>query len=309
MDFPFPSMIYSRDSHMPSNDDYIDSSIVIETDELEYRLSNSNIRIIDCNIKLEPKPEGGYNVVSGKVDWEQAHIPNSCFIDIENEVSADHPSLRFMMPSPARFARVMSENGIGNEHDIVVYSRSANFWATRLFLMFREFGYHNVSVLNGGWDKWSAEGKPTSNEAPDWPAALFQASEPAGIFVGTDEVLAAIDQPQSCIVNALSPETFSGATFSPAYGRPGRIKSSVNLYAFDLIDPDSNRFLGTDALRKKFNDIGALDASQVISYCGGGISATTDAFALLLLGKTNVTVYDGSMMEWGPNPDLPMESG
>jgi len=294
---------------MPSSECYIDPSIVIETNELQNCLSNPNLRLIDCNIRLEPKPAGGLVVTSGKADWEQAHIPNSCFIDLENELSLDHPHLRFMMPSPGQFEQVMSRNGISNEHEVVVYSRSANFWATRLFLMFRDFGFSKVRVLNGGWDKWSAEGRPVTTELPGWPAAQFQACEPVGIFVGKDEVLTAIDDPQTCIVNALSPETYSGASFSPAYGRPGRIKNSVNLYAFELIDPDSKRFLGTDALRKKLQDIGALDAGKVITYCGGGISATTDAFALLLLGQSAVTVYDGSMLEWGPDPGLPMESG
>lgn len=294
---------------MSSNEHYVDPSIVIETDELESCLSDPNLRIIDCNVKMETKPEGGYVVSSGKADWVEAHIPNSCFIELGNELSADHPHLVYMMPSPEQFEQVMSGKGIGNEHEVVVYSRGANFWATRLFLMFRDFGFDNVRVLNGGWDKWAAEGKPVASELPDWPAARFKADEPSGVFIGKEQVLAAIDEPRTCIVNALSPEAHSGATFSPGYGRPGHIKNSVNLYAFELIDPETHRFLEADVMREKFKAVGALDADRVIAYCGGGISATTDAFALLLLGNPAVRVYDGSMLEWGNDPNMPMESG
>lgn len=282
--------------------------LLIETSELEANLSDPDWRIIDCNIVMTAKPEGGYKVVSGRDDWSAAHIPNSVFVDIESELSADHPRLRFMMPSGEQFARVMSDLGIGDGHRVVVYSRGANFWATRLYLMFREFGFDNVSVLNGGWDKWCAEGRPTTDAPPGWPSANFIARPTRGIFVGKEDVLEAVDDPSSCVINALSPEIHSGERFNPPYGRPGHIAGSKNVFCFDLIDKESNRFLDDAGIEEAFAQCGALDAERVIIYCGGGISATTDAFALQLLGKQNVKVYDGSMLEWGNDPDLPMET-
>lgn len=293
---------------MPSKCDYVDRAIVIEPDALEGGLSNPNLRIIDCNLGLEPKPGGGYIVTSGQSDWERAHIPNSCYIDLDVELSSKRTDLRFMLPPARQFAEVMSLAGIGNEHDVVVYSGGSNMWATRLFLMFREFGFDRVRVLNGGWDGWTAEARPVTAEPPDWPPSHFHASRPKGIFVDKNLVLSAVDDQQTCIVNALSAESYSGTLFNPTYGRPGRIKSSVNLPAVDLIDPDTKRFLDANALRARFDLIGALDTDRVITYCGGGISATTDAFALMLLGKESVNVYDGSMMEWGHDSSLPMES-
>jgi thiosulfate/3-mercaptopyruvate sulfurtransferase len=288
---------------------YANPDILIETDELEAELGAEDLRIIDCNVHLTPKPEGGYEITSGLVDWQAAHIPQSCFLEFEDELSDDHPTLRFMLPPAEHFARVMSERGIGNEHRVVVYSRGANYWATRLFLMFREFGFDQVRVLNGAWDKWVAEQRPTTQAAPDWPAAVFTAAEPAGRIIGKDEVLAALDDPGTCIMNALSPAIHSGEIHNAPYGRPGHIRGSVNLYALELIDPETNRFADAETLRAKFGQVSALEAEKVITYCGGGISATTNAFALLLLGKTGVAVYDGSMMEWGQDESLPMELG
>ena len=154
--------------------------LLIEPDELEARLDDPSLRIIDCEIKLSVTPEGGYRAESGYDDWRRAHIPNSAYLHIGKALSAEHPTLRYMLPSPERFARVMSETGIGAEHDVVVYAHGANFWATRLFLMFREFGFERVRVLNGGWDYWVATGKPTTDQPPDWPPARFVAEAAGG---------------------------------------------------------------------------------------------------------------------------------
>ena len=292
-----------------NRDTYANPSILIETDELEARLGEDNLRIIDCDVLLTPRPQGGYDVSSGWSNWLEAHVPGSIYVDIDQELSAEHPRLRFMLPPAEQFARVMSRSGIGNDHRVVVYSRGGNYWATRLYLMFREFGFENVAVLNGAWDRWIAEGRPITTDAPAWPETHFVAGEPRRGFVGKDRVLAAIDDADTCIMNALSPAIHTGETFNPPYGRPGRIKGSVNLYALELIDPDSNRFLEPQALAAKLAASGALDAECVITYCGGGISATTNAFALRLLGKEDVVVYDGSLSEWGNDASLPMERG
>ncbi len=288
---------------------YANSSLLIECDELESRLYDDDIRIVDCDIVLTPKPEGGYDVVSGLANWEQSHIPNSIYVDIGRELSADHPRLRYMLPTAEQFARVISAKGIGNSHQVVLYSRGGNFWATRLYLMFREFGFDRVRVLNGAWDKWAAESRPTTRDTVKWPEAEFVAEKPGGIFVGKEAVQAALANPDACVMNALSPAIHSGEKFHPPYGRRGHIAGSVNLFFMTLIDPESNRFLAPDALAAKFAEHGALDAKRVVTYCGGGISATTLAFALHLLGRPDVVVYDGSLSEWGHDESLPMAVG
>jgi thiosulfate/3-mercaptopyruvate sulfurtransferase len=293
---------------METTSDNINPSLLIETDELAFRLTDENLRIIDCDIILSSNPEGGYDVVSGRGNWSEAHIPNSIYIDIGEELSADHSRLPYMLPSAQQFSKVMSDHGIGNGHEVVLYSRGGNFWATRLYLMFREFGFDNVRVLNGAWDKWASEGKPVSSTDSNWPKTEFVANEPRGIFVGKDEVLAALNDENVCIVNALSPKLHSGEAHNPSYGRPGHIAGSVNLFFMKLIDRESNCFLEQDALRRMFDDIGALNAERIVAYCGGGISATANTFALHLLGKTNVVVYDASLSEWGHDPSLPMET-
>jgi thiosulfate/3-mercaptopyruvate sulfurtransferase len=108
-----------------------------------------------------------------------------------------------------------------------------------------------------------------------------------------------------CLLNALSPTVHAGT--ENRYGRVGRIPGSVNVYAQHLIDRDTRRFLPRDALREQLEAAGALRDGRVVAYCGGGISATVDAFALTLLGASDVAVYDGSMTEWFSDPSLPVE--
>ncbi len=285
---------------------YARPDLLIETDELEAELGADDLRIIDCNVVMRPKDGGGYEIKSGREDYDAAHIPGAVFLDLLTELSDDHPTLRFMMPSAEQFARVVGAAGIGNGHRVVVYSRGANFWATRLFLMFRAFGFEDCRVLNGAWDKWAAEDRPVTQDVPEYPPTEFKATLRPGQIIGKDEVLAAVERKDTCLINALTPEVYSGKTFNAAYGRPGHIAGSVNLYAYDLIDKTDNTFVDAAAMREKFQAIGAFDKDKIITYCGGGISATTDSFALMLLGHDDVALYDGSMTEWGPDESLPM---
>ena len=125
-------------------------------------------------------------------------------------------------------------------------------------------------------------------------------------MVGKGEVLRSIGDNAVCTINALSPEQHAG-TGGNTYGRPGHITGSVNLPAAHLLDPNTNEFLPPDELRERFATVGA-SAKGVITYCGGGIAASADAFALVLLGHPDVKLYDASLSEWATDPTLPMET-
>ena len=172
--------------------------------------------------------------------------------------------------------------------------------------LLRYCGHRNARVLNGGFKAWRKGRHPTTREvSPPLPGTFAARSQPS-LFADQEAVLAAIGDPGVCTVNALSPDMFTGESRTH-YGRKGHIAGSVNLFYDDLMD---HGFFKEDAaLRRALDAKGLLDAPRVIAYCGGGISATVDAFACLLVGHDNVAVYDGSMAEWVRGESLPMETG
>lgn len=163
-------------------------------------------------------------------------------------------------------------------------------------------------MLDGGWQKWAREGRAVeTGPARPRPPGNIVVREQRPLMVGKEAVLAAIGDGAVCTVNALAPEQHSGAGGN-SYGRPGRIRGSVNLPAAHLIDPATNEFLPAGELRRRFEAVGAFD-KEVITYCGGGIAASADALALVMLGHPAVRLYDASMSEWANDPALPMETG
>lgn len=286
---------------------YAHPEFLVETDWLEDHLSDPDLRIFDCTVQLELKPEGGYVIESGKPIWDKGHIPGAGFLDLRKDLSDPEQKLLFMMPSPERFAAAMSAAGVGEGTHVVLYSTTTTAWATRIWWMLRAFGFDNAAVLNGGWKKWQAEGRPISTDAPSYPQASFEAHPRAGMMAEKTEVLDAIGADNICLLNSLPTAIYDG-DMTP-YARPGHIASSVNLPTVALEDPDTGAFLPANDLQERLDGVGASSGQRVITYCGGGIAATHNAFALSLLGHDDVAVYDASMSEWATDPDAPMEVG
>jgi thiosulfate/3-mercaptopyruvate sulfurtransferase len=281
---------------------------LIDTETLERQLGEPDLRVFDCTTNLIPDPKTTYQAVPARADFENGHIPGAQFIDLQADLSDGSQRLRFMLPSAEAFAASMSRFGVGGGSRVVLYSTANPWWATRVWWLLRVFGFDNASVLNGGWQKWAREGRPVETEpAKPRPQGHFVVRELRPLMVGKDEVLRSIGDDSVCTLNALAPEQHAGSGGN-TYGRLGRIKGSVNLPAAHLLNPATNEFLPPAELRRRFEAVGAFD-KEVITYCGGGIAASADALALVMLGHPNVRLYDASMSEWANDPSLPMETG
>jgi thiosulfate/3-mercaptopyruvate sulfurtransferase len=153
---------------------------------------------------------------------------------------------------------------------------------------------------------WQLERRPISSEPCSYAPATFTAAPRSGLFVGKEEVLRAIDDPKVCIVCALGRRQYRGDRRE--YGRRrGHIPGACNVSAGRILDRSTQRYRSLDELRELFGEV--LDAERIITYCGGGVAATSDAFVLHLLGHRNVAVYDGGFMEWSADKRLPLELG
>jgi thiosulfate/3-mercaptopyruvate sulfurtransferase len=165
-----------------------------------------------------------------------------------------------------------------------------------------------AAVLDGGFEKWCAEGRAVSTEPCRYPPANFTPRPHPALMVDKDAVLQAIDDPGTCLVNTLGTADFRGEEPS-RYGRPGRIPNSVNLPWRELTDPDAGTFIPLEQARARLATIGAEEADRVVCYCGGGISATMGLFLLHRLGHRKLALYDASMAEWARDAALPLERG
>ena len=275
---------------------------------LQKHLGEPRLRVFDCTTKLVPDPVKTFRAESARPEWERGHVPGAAYIDLQATLSDPASGLRFTMPSAERFAEAMSALGVDDDSRVVLYSAASNWWATRVWWMLRAFGFDQAAVLDGGWERWTAESRPTCVAPCAYPRARFVARPRPLLLANKDEVLAATSAADVAIVNALTRRQHTGEG-GVHYGRPGHIPSSVNIPYVDLIDRDTNTFRPPAELRAILERDGVLSAGRVITYCGGGIAATGVAFALALLGRPDVAVYDGSLAEWCADPSLNVEMG
>ncbi len=283
---------------------------LITTDQLAAKLGDPDLRIYDCTTYLEPAPpasEVPYLVVSGRKTFEAGHIPGADFLDLQGEFSDASTALRFMMPGTAQLEAAFGRHGLDGAKTVVLYSIGSMMWATRFWWMLRALGVA-ASVLDGGFDKWKAEGRPVETGEPGgYRATSFKARPRDGLFVDKSVVLAKLDDASTVIVNALGPQYHCGLEPS-RYGRPGRIPGSRNVPAATLVNA-ADKTLATSAdAAAKFESLGITRDKNVICYCGGGISATIDLFMLAQLGYDRLALYDASMGEWARDAALPIET-
>jgi thiosulfate/3-mercaptopyruvate sulfurtransferase len=281
------------------------SELLMEPELLAGQLDDPNLRVFDATVFLVPAGSG-YQAESGLDKYRESHVPGAAFLDLIRDYSDAGSRLGFTLPAVDDLARAMGASGIGNEHRVVVYSRGHTMWATRAFWLLRYAGHRHVSVLHGGLAGWRAAGGAVASGEEPYPPARFTPSPRPELFVDKAGMIAAMEDAAVCTVNALSPEVYAG-TGSMHYGRRGHIPGSRNLFYDELMD--GHRFRHNEALTSALRASGLLDAERVVAYCGGGISATIDAFACLLVGKDSVAVYDGSMSEWARDEALPLTTG
>ncbi|VAW70203.1 3-mercaptopyruvate sulfurtransferase [hydrothermal vent metagenome] len=292
---------------------YKNAEFLVETNWLANNFDLPELRIFDCAALPAPNPDEALRKKyplkpqSGRSLYEKCHITGAGFIDLPTELSDKNTDLPMMMPPLEQIVEVVTRAGIGDDTLVILYSSTNPMWAARVWWMLRAIGFNNAAILNGGLKKWLAEGHATSIEECTYTAARFTIKSQADIFVSKNQVLAAIDKNDTLLIHSLTAEVYNGNKDALTFGRRGRIPGSVNIPSGNLHDPETGAYLSPSRLRDLFESKQCSDAQRIITYCGGGINASNTAFALTLLGYDNITIYDGSMSEWGNDSSLPIE--
>jgi thiosulfate/3-mercaptopyruvate sulfurtransferase len=277
---------------------------LISIDELAEQINDASLRVFDTSVLLHATDQG-YTSEPGRARYLEEHIPGAAFINLTEDWSDTTSGLNNTLPGIAALSQAIGNDGIGNDHLVVLYSSSHLMWATRAWWLLRYAGHTNVRVLNGNLAAWIDAGLPTRSDAERYPAAQFTPSPRRDLFVNTEEMTRGM-QDAVCTINALSPALYAG-TGDFYYGRRGHIPGSRSVYFADILQNEF--FLPAPELKAVLEAQGMLSAPRTLIYCGGGIAATLDGFACMLLGQENVGVYDGSMSEWAADDALPLTLG
>ncbi len=275
---------------------------IISPEWLAMRLGEPTVAVLDCTWYV---PEMG---ISGRSRFEEGHIPGAVYVDLDEISDTASPYIN-MMCAPETFARVMGGLGIGDQTTVVVYN--ANYVSARLWWMFQHFGHGHVTILDGGWERWKAEGQPIeTGPAGARPIAHFTARPGRADIVEADAVLSALRSGDRQVVDVRPKGKFDGTEPTGYPGvLPGHMPGAINVPWSSLFTPDAQRrFIEPDAFRALLASHGVDDRRPVIATCGSGVTAAILAFHLARIGVTDWHIYDGSWHEWGQREDLPKEA-
>ncbi len=238
-------------------------------------------------------------------EYLAAHIPGARFLDID-EVADTSNSAPHMLPSAAEFGAAMEKLGVGKDDRIVVYDNSPTRTAARGWFMFRHFGAPKVAILDGGFQKWLAEGRPTEKGKPTERMARFEAVERTGEVVSKRQINSGFAMP---LVDARGRARFEGTEADPRPGvAPGHIPGARNLPYSDLYTKDGT-LKSPDEIRGLFLAAGVDPEMPFVASCGSGVTANSLIFAARMLGNRDGRLYDGSWSEWGADPKTPKQQG
>ena len=273
---------------------------LVTTEWLSQHLDDPDLVLLDCTVCTIPEDDGGFHNVSGRPDYDLGHIPRAGFADLKGDLSDNTSPIEFALPEPEQFCAAMGALGVGDDSRVVLYDTNYTAWAARVWWMLRWVGFDRAAILDGGLGAWAAEGRPLSIEPVSRPAKQLTPAPRPELIADRDEVLASLDDDAICLIDTLPEEFYRGEL--TIYARPGHIPGAVNIDGLKLLDK-TGRFRPDDELAAMHT--GDRNA-RTITYCGGGIVASANAFIMTRLGFTNVAVYTASLQEWAANPTNPM---
>ncbi len=284
---------------------------LVTTDWLQGHLEDPNLRVVDIRGYVEKTDLGDCrqraDYLPAREEYEASHVPGAVFVDWTRDITDPDDPVPAQISPPDRFAGLMGSLGIGDDTHVVVYDHAGGQFATRLWWALTYYGHDRASVLDGGWNKWTTEGRPTTGEVPSPAPATFTPQTRNGWRKEAEEVLATSRTGETLVLDARDEGQYTGAV-TRGEGRPGHVPGAKHLHADGLFGPDGT-FLSDEELEEKLRaaEVPGDREVPVVAYCNGGVAATVPLFALHRLGYRNLANYDGSWNEWGVREDLPAD--
>lgn len=278
-----------------------DSPFTVDAGWLEERLGEPGISIVDASWYLPAQKR------DAKAEYGAAHIPGAVFLD-QDAISDPDSKLPHTLATPQYFAQFVGGLGISADDTIVVYDGPGFFSAPRAWWMFRVMGVFQVYVLDGGFDRWKAAGRPVTAEPTKVAPCVFHADFDASRVASLADMRHVVDDGAVQIADARSPGRFAGSEPEPRAGvRSGHMPGARNMPASAL--SENGELLPKSRLKTVIEEAGIDLSGPIVTSCGSGITAAAITLALETLGHTDNRLYDGSWTEWGGRTDTPVETG
>lgn len=273
---------------------------LVSPEWLADNLADPAVRLVDVRWYLgEPG--------RGRAEYLEAHIPGSAYMDIDEDLAAPRGPGRHPLPSPEAFAEAAGRAGIGPGAYVVAYDSNGGSYAVRLWWLLRYFGHPRAALLDGGWPAWRDGGYPTLSGAETIAPARFTPRPHPEMAIDAMAVDALRRDPRALLLDARATERYEGRT-EPIDARAGHIPGAISApYAANL-RPDG-RMKSPEDLRAHYAALGAGDAERVACYCGSGVTAAHDVFAMHLAGFPDALIYEGSWSDWSADPQRPIATG
>lgn len=278
---------------------------LVSTQWLHDHLDDANLRIVDIRGHVIAASEPPPHYFNHHDDYLKAHIPGAVFVDWVHEITDPNDPRHAPIARPERYEAFARRIGIGPETFVVAYDDADSMFAARLWWSLLYYGHEKAAVLDGGWHKWTAEGRPVTAEIPQITPSEFTAQPNERLRRTADQILEGLHRPGRVLVDVRSPEEYAGK--SARARRKGHIPGAVNQPRPTLVAPD-HTVLPPDQLRQIFARHGIDDSTEAVTYCNAGVSASFGMLALRVAGFDNAAMYDGSWKDWGNNDSLPIES-
>ncbi|MER3474364.1 MAG: sulfurtransferase [Armatimonadota bacterium] len=270
--------------------------VLVSTEWVQEHLHDPNIRLVEVDVDTTA--------------YDSGHIPGA--IGFNWQTQLQHQVRRDII-TREEFEQLLSENGIGNEHTVVLYGDNNNWFAAYAFWLFTIYGHEKLYLMDGGRKKWLAENRPLTTERPSYPRTQYRAKEPnLSIRAFSAQILPNLNNPQYALVDVRSPAEFTGEVIAPpgmteTAQRGGHIPGAVNIPWSQAVNEDGT-FKSVEELRALYESRGVTPDKHVIAYCRIGERSSHTWFVLrYLLGYPDVRNYDGSWTEWGNLVGAPIE--
>lgn len=277
------------------------SAFVIDADWLEKRLGTPGLSIVDASWYMPALKR------NARAEYDAAHIPGAVFFDQDLVVDPDS-ALPHTLPSASLFARFAGSMGISADDTIVIYDGPGFMAAPRVWWMFRIMGVFQVYILDGGFDRWKAAGRPVTSEPTRTAPSFFHVDYDSSRVVSLDEMRKVVDTGSAQIADARSAGRFEGTDPEPRAGlRSGHMPGARNVPSVTL--SENGELLPLDRLKATLEAAGLDLSKPIVTSCGSGVTAAVITLALQSLGHGDNRLYDGSWTEWGGMSDTPVVTG